>query len=83
MSSYFLFSRPVSIAARLLTFPKCVLAVLFAIGWQILYTRQRGNTRCMTSIEKGLNARRADNVGGQSVTGCSMQGINSRTDERR
>ncbi|KAJ8580008.1 hypothetical protein M405DRAFT_835096, partial [Rhizopogon salebrosus TDB-379] len=37
ISSCFLFNRPVSIAAQLLTFPKCVLAVLCAIGWQILY----------------------------------------------
>ncbi|KAJ8581923.1 hypothetical protein M405DRAFT_831550 [Rhizopogon salebrosus TDB-379] len=58
MSSYFLFSRPVSIAARSLTFPKCILVVLCAIGWRILYARQRSNTRWgvygMTSIEKGL-----------------------------
>ncbi|KAJ8597814.1 hypothetical protein M405DRAFT_803249 [Rhizopogon salebrosus TDB-379] len=37
ISSCFLFSRPVSIAAPLLTFPKCVLVVLCAIGWRILY----------------------------------------------
>ncbi|KAJ8581757.1 hypothetical protein M405DRAFT_831901, partial [Rhizopogon salebrosus TDB-379] len=37
ISSYFFFSRPVSIAAQLLTFPKYVLEVLCAIGWRILY----------------------------------------------
>ncbi|KAJ8590958.1 hypothetical protein M405DRAFT_815164, partial [Rhizopogon salebrosus TDB-379] len=45
ISSCFLFSRPVSIAAQLLTFPKCVLAVLCAIGWRIFYACQRSNTR--------------------------------------
>ncbi|KAJ8590167.1 hypothetical protein M405DRAFT_816737, partial [Rhizopogon salebrosus TDB-379] len=38
ISSYFFFSRPVSIAAQLLTFPKYVLAVLYAIGWRIFCT---------------------------------------------
>ncbi|KAJ8587850.1 hypothetical protein M405DRAFT_284658 [Rhizopogon salebrosus TDB-379] len=51
ISSCFLFSQPVGIAAQLLTFPKCVLAVLCAIGWRILCARQRSNTRCMMSIE--------------------------------
>ncbi|KAJ8597821.1 hypothetical protein M405DRAFT_803270, partial [Rhizopogon salebrosus TDB-379] len=36
ISSCFLFSWPVSITARLLTFPKCILVVLCTIGWQIL-----------------------------------------------
>ncbi|KAJ8591888.1 hypothetical protein M405DRAFT_813640, partial [Rhizopogon salebrosus TDB-379] len=45
ISSYFLFSRPVSIPAQLLTLPKCILAALCAIGWQIPYACQRSNTR--------------------------------------